>query len=59
MDALGLQAVERNMPPHEIEITEIGAAAKGASSLFPSARTVIDCGAALFAKVLVEKGKRK
>lgn len=56
---MGLQAVERNMPPHEIEITEIGAAAKGASSLFPSARTVIDCGAALFAKVLVEKGKRK
>ena len=32
-------------PPHEAEITEIGAASKGASFLFPSARTVIDCGA--------------
>lgn len=32
-------------PSHEVEITEIGAAAKGASFLFPSARTVIDCGA--------------
>ena len=32
-------------PPHEVEITEIGAAAKGASFLIPSARTVIDSGA--------------
>lgn len=32
-------------PPHEAEITEIGAAVKGASFLFPSAKTVIDCGA--------------
>lgn len=32
-------------PPHEAEITEIGAAAKGAAFLYPSARTVIDSGA--------------
>ena len=32
-------------PPHEKEITEIGAAAKGASFIFPSVGTVIDSGA--------------
>ena len=32
-------------PPHEKEITEIGAAAKGASFVVPSAGTVIDSGA--------------
>jgi predicted CoA-substrate-specific enzyme activase len=32
-------------PPHDEEITEIGAAVKGTSFLIPSARTVIDSGA--------------
>lgn len=32
-------------PPHQVEITEIGAAAKGASFVAPSAKTVIDSGA--------------
>lgn len=32
-------------PPHDVEVTEVGAAAKGATFLIPSARTVIDSGA--------------
>jgi benzoyl-CoA reductase subunit D len=32
-------------PSHDVEITEVGAAAKGVSFLVPSARTIIDSGA--------------
>jgi benzoyl-CoA reductase subunit D len=32
-------------PSHDVEITEVGAAAKGVSFLLPSARTIIDSGA--------------
>jgi benzoyl-CoA reductase subunit D len=46
-------------PAHEVEITEIGAAAKGASFLLPSARTVIDCGAEDARAMKCEKGVAK
>jgi len=46
-------------PPHEVEITEIGAAAKGASFLFPSARTAIDCGAEDARAIKCENGLAK
>jgi benzoyl-CoA reductase subunit D len=46
-------------PPHEVEITEIGAAAKGASFLLASARTVIDCGAEDARAIKCENGVAK
>ncbi|RLG45518.1 MAG: CoA activase [Thermoproteota archaeon] len=46
-------------PPHEVAITEIGAAARGASFIIPSARTVIDCGAEDSRGIKVEGGVAK
>ena len=46
-------------PSHEVEITEIGAAAKGASFIIPSAKTVIDSGAEDSRGVKVVGGKAK
>jgi benzoyl-CoA reductase subunit D len=46
-------------PPHEAEITEIGAVAKGASFLFASARTVVDCGAEDVRAIKCENGLAK
>lgn len=46
-------------PPHDIAITEIGAAAKGALFVVPSARTVIDSGAEDSRGIKVENGAVK
>jgi benzoyl-CoA reductase subunit D len=46
-------------PPHDVDITEIGAAAKGASFLVPSARTVIDSGAEDSRGIKCENGAAK
>ena len=46
-------------PPHDVDITEIGAAAKGAAFVFPSARTVIDSGAEDSRGIKVENGSVK
>ncbi|MGD9031108.1 MAG: hypothetical protein PVJ69_18980 [Desulfobacteraceae bacterium] len=46
------------VPPNEVEITEIGVAAKGAS-FFPSARTVIDCGVEDARAIKCENGLAK
>lgn len=46
-------------PPHDVEITDIGAAAKGAAHLIPSARTIIDCGAEDSRGIKCEQGKVK
>lgn len=43
-------------PPHDVELTEIGASAKGACFLFPSARTVIDVGAEDSRAIKCEQG---
>lgn len=43
-------------PPHDVDITEIGAAAKGATFVMPSARTVIDSGAEDSRGIKVESG---
>jgi benzoyl-CoA reductase subunit D len=46
-------------PPHDVEITEIGAAVKGATFLIPSARTVIDSGAEDSRAIRVENGSAR
>lgn len=46
-------------PPHDVDITEIGAAAKGASIVVPSAKTVIDSGAEDARGIKVENGTAK
>lgn len=46
-------------PPHDAEITEIGAAAKGGSFYMPSACTVIDSGAEDSRGIRVENGLAK
>jgi len=46
-------------PPHDVEITEIGAAVKGAVFMIPSAGTVIDSGAEDSRGIKVEDGVAK
>ncbi len=46
-------------PPHDVEITEIGSAVKGAAFLIPSAGTVIDSGAEDSRGIKVENGAAK
>jgi len=46
-------------PPHDVDITEIGAATKGATFLIPSAKTVIDSGAEDSRGIKVENGAAK
>lgn len=46
-------------PPHNVDLTEIGAAARGAAYYFPSARTVIDSGAEDSRGIRTENGSAK
>ncbi len=46
-------------PPHDVDITEIGAAVKGAVFTIPSVRTVIDSGAEDARGIKVENGAAK
>lgn len=46
-------------PVHEVDITEIGAAAKGAAFVLPTAKTVIDSGAEDSRGIKVENGSVK
>jgi benzoyl-CoA reductase subunit D len=50
---------KKHAPAHEVEITEIGAAAKGASSVLPTAKTVIDSGAEDSRGIKIEAGAVK
>jgi len=46
-------------PSHDVDITEIGAAAKGGTFIMPSARTIIDSGAEDSRAIKVENGLAK
>ncbi len=46
-------------PPHDVDITEIGSIAKGATFVMPSAKTVIDSGAEDSRGLKVENGTAK
>ena len=46
-------------PPHDVDITEIGAAAKGGAFVMPSAKTIIDSGAEDSRGIKVENGFAK
>lgn len=46
-------------PPHDVDITEIGAVAKGARFTIPSAKTVIDSGAEDSRGIKVDNGTAK
>ena len=46
-------------PPHDVDITEIGAAARGGAFVMPSAKTIIDSGAEDSRGIKVENGFAK